>query len=319
MIGNNDIIDLLIHSDNRLQELEKWLNAEVWSLQRFEECEPEVYIEQGEKKVHKVEELISASAFSLYDEISSRASERITADSFFGDTPTALVIFDGASIRELPVFKKFAVDSGYNIVDSRYGFAALPSDTEYFIEQRILGKRAAPSQLPGRRDLGEYGIKAYYFDSPTRNFELSREHGKYLLWSHFPDGTYKDLSAKFASHFSEMLNIYDTVWRNVVMSVSEGYRIIITSDHGYIFFGPDMDTPHSGEAVRVLDQDRYKFFQDDESLPENMQELQIIGERKLAMLRGRIRNRPKGPSGNRIYRHGGMSLMEMFTPWLVIE
>jgi hypothetical protein len=37
------------------------------------------------------------------------------------------------------------------------------------------------------------------------------------------------------------------------------------------------------------------------------------------MLRGRIKNRPRGPSSNKVYRHGGLSLMEMLTPWIVLE
>jgi hypothetical protein len=39
----------------------------------------------------------------------------------------------------------------------------------------------------------------------------------------------------------------------------------------------------------------------------------------LAMLRGRLKDRPQGPAGARIYRHGGLSLMEMLVPWLVLE
>ncbi len=30
-------------------------------------------------------------------------------------------------------------------------------------------------------------------------------------------------------------------------------------------------------------------------------------------------NRPKGPSANKVYRHGGLSLMEMLTPWIFFE
>ena len=38
------------------------------------------------------------------------------------------------------------------------------------------------------------------------------------------------------------------------------------------------------------------------------------------MLAGRCHNRPQAPSASRSwYRHGGLTLMEMLTPWLVLE
>ncbi len=54
-------------------------------------------------------------------------------------------------------------------------------------------------------------------------------------------------------------------------------------------------------------------------MPEETNELQLINSLRLAMLKGRIKNRIQGPSGNKAYKHGGMSLMEMLTPWLVLD
>lgn len=73
------------------------------------------------------------------------------------------------------------------------------------------------------------------------------------------------------------------------------------------------------DAARLLNQNRYKFYGEDEALPENKSGLQIVGEKKLAILQGRIKNRPQGPGGSKAYRHGGIPLMEMLIPWLVIK
>ncbi|MEW5799660.1 MAG: hypothetical protein AB1728_11710, partial [Bacteroidota bacterium] len=113
--------------------------------------------------------------------------------------------------------------------------------------------------------------------------------------------------------------LFDTVWKNIVLTIPKDYEIIITSDHGYIFFGPELESTVLTEAPRLLNNDRFRFFSSEEPLPSDVPELQLLGDRRLAMLRGRIKNRPQGPSGNKAYRHGGMSLMEMLTPWLVLK
>ena len=41
--------------------------------------------------------------------------------------------------------------------------------------------------------------------------------------------------------------------------------------------------------------------------------------RRLAVLTGRIHNRPQAPSPSQsLYRHGRLSLMEMLTPWFIL-
>jgi hypothetical protein len=118
-----------------------------------------------------------------------------------------------------------------------------------------------------------------------------------------------------------MQKLYGTAWRNTVMQISRGRRIVITSDHGYIFFGAGFDSTRPNDVCALLDQDRFKVFGADEKMPNRTDEpgLQVFDEKRLAMLRGRIKNRPKGPSANKVYRHGGLSLMEMLTPWIVLE
>lgn len=37
------------------------------------------------------------------------------------------------------------------------------------------------------------------------------------------------------------------------------------------------------------------------------------------MVRGRVQTHPPGPASARLYKHGGLSLMEMLTPWIVLE
>jgi len=320
MQNNKNLLKILTANKDRLSLLKDYLKDEVWSKNNFNKFTPSKYLESGEKAVNIIEELILNSAFSLYDEISDQAMQTKLLTSFFDSTnKTAIVVLDGSSIREIPIYEKLSKDTGYEIIESKYNYAALPSETEYFIDQRLIpGKHIGPSQLPTRKELTSNNIKCYYYDSPTRTFPLSNEKNL-LLWSHFPDGTYKDLSSKFSSHFEEMSNLFETVWKNIILSIPKDYKIIITSDHGYIFFGPGLESTYPTNANSILENNRYKIFSDSDQLPQEMEEIQIIPNRRLGILRGRIKNRIQGPSGNKAYRHGGMSLMEMLTPWLVIK
>ena len=46
----------------------------------------------------------------------------------------------------------------------------------------------------------------------------------------------------------------------------------------------------------------------------------IIDEAKgIAMVKGRIKTRSTGEAAMKLYKHGGLSLMEMLRPWVVLE
>jgi len=320
-MDTHNIIELLSSSKDRVPALHKWLKENVWSSTRFNSMKPEDYLEQGEKQICKIEELVLGSAYGIYDGLAAAAGSAGKILETVGDKkPYAMVVFDGASIRELPLFEKMAISSGFKIVESRYDIAALPSDTAHFVEQRILGKPGiSPSSLAGRKEFAEMGITAHYYDSVIRNFELPADNQNLLLWSHFPDATYQDFDSRFSSHFGEICRLFDTVWKNIILAIPKGYRIIVTSDHGYIFLGQGLESTIFADAAKILNQDRFRFYEENEELPDETQGLQIVPQKRLAMLRGRIKNRPHGQAGNKSYRHGGMSLMEMLTPWLVIE
>jgi len=316
-----DVLSKLIQPGERLSWLVDWLTSEVWSDERFASLTPEAYLIQGEKLVHHLEELLSVAAGRVYDELATAAkAAKPLTDTLVEQT--AVVVFDGASVREAPLLRQKAEETGFKIVDSSISYAALPSETVDFVKQRVIGKRLAPKQLPGRAELKRRGIKAFYFPDAIASQNIAAKNGDaFLFWSAFPDVTYKDSDARFARHFSDMQTLYDAAWKNTVMQVPRDRRIVITSDHGYIFFGAGFESTRSRDACSILDQSRNKRFAENETLPgeADNHDLQVFPEQRLAMVRGRIKNRPRGPSANLVYRHGGLSLMEMIVPWIVLE
>lgn len=318
---NGNTLLKLTSPEPRLPWVANWLLDEVWTPQKLEALAPEDYLVEGERTVHAFEELVASSAAQFYDELAA-ASAQAPALLDRASKGSAVVVFDGASLREMPLLLGKAKESGFRIVERSFGLAALPSMTTAFVAARLLGKEVAPKTLPQRKELKEIGVKAYYLDNAISTQQIHPDNGETLLiWSAFPDITYQDSEARFARHFADMQSLFDAAWRNTVMQIPRGRRIIITSDHGYIFFGAGFDSTRTSNACALLDQDRYKVFGLEDKVPTREDEpgLQVFDEKRLAMLRGRLKNRPKGPSANKVYRHGGLSLMEMLTPWIVLE
>lgn len=167
MPKTRSVFDILTQSGERLPAISRWLLDDVWSQKRWEQASPVEYLERGEREVHRAEELILTSAASVYDEIVA-VSLRSSKWDLLEDEHVAVVVLDGASIRELPILKKLAEDTGFDIVECDTRSASLPSETLYFVEQRLLGKRVAPSDLPKRQEFKEKGVCAVYYDAPIR-------------------------------------------------------------------------------------------------------------------------------------------------------
>ncbi len=314
------VFDLLTSPGERIPSIYEWMQKSVWTDSAFKSFDITSYFEEGEYQIQKLEELILTGALGVYDELSALAEKQYSLLKELSESKTALVIFDGASLREMPLIKKLAKDTGFHILESSYKVAALPSDTVSFVEQRIIGKPIAPSQLESRKELSGRNIKAFYYDTPIRHFELPSISYNYILWSSFPDGTYTNFEARNSLHFETFIKQFDVVWKNIIMAIPKDYRIIITSDHGYVYLNNGFESGLKGEAaLSFLSQERFRYYSEDEIPPENIPELKLFTSHRLAMIKGRIKNRPKGHSANKVFRHGGLSLMEMLTPWLVIK
>lgn len=217
---------------------------------------------------------------------------------------------------------KLAEKSGFKIEEISCSHAAIPSETMTFIERELKCKGIGPSQLVGRRELTERGITALYSGSPTQSIGNIKENNALLVWSAFPDNTYTDSGARFDHHFEHIHVQFETAWMNTVQLIKGKRRIIITSDHGYIFFGTGMDFVRSSQETQKLNEyfgnDRFAYIKE-KSNPPQSDDIILDVRRQVAMVKGRVKTRSTGEAAVKLYKHGGLSLMEMLTPWIVLE
>lgn len=318
------LLESLTRPEWRAGDLAQWLISDVWTEAAFEAAgrDPAAYLVAGERRVHEREILLTRCAPSYLDELVKAPGPERTVAGFFERHPNgAVTLFDGASLREVPRLLQLARASRRTVLEVGAGRSAVPSETIFFVADRLgLGLPAiGPSQLESRQELKERGIAFHYFRSPSHRPPIRQTTDRLLLWSRFPDLKYSDSDASGPGLFSDVWKLFEPVWRETVQAVPPDRPVLVTSDHGYVFLGGALSDRDLDGADRVLHRKRYYQFPLDEPLPAARPGIWLDLDRRIGVLAGRCQNRPQGATGAQsLYRHGGLSLMEVFTPWIVL-
>jgi hypothetical protein len=316
----------LFADGERLPDIKSWLLDTIWTTDRYRQNEQERYLCSGEQAVCNLEELIATGALEVWNELHADSQRAPTLKSWLGldapfpsPDPHAAVVFDGLSLREIPLLLQMAEASGLRVKALRAIATCLPTETMQFVEERVLGTRIGPSQLPGRTELALKNAEAFYLEQPNTRHTFP-EGRNLLIWSTYPDRLFFNDEARTEALFTTFHHDYiPTIWKCTVQSLPRGVPIVITSDHGYIFFGASSEATRSSNAPQLLGQARAKEFSADEPLPTWHPDLEVLPHSRTALLRGRLRARPQGPSSRKLYQHGGFSLMEVLVPWIELE
>src|SRR5450759_2231079 len=151
---SRETVDRLVSPGPRLPWIQEWLLDSVWTGQ---------YLERGEHQVNDFEEVLAAAAPRVYHElVDAPAPDRDVRRFLEGfSKPCAVVVFDGMSVREIPVALRLASRSGLSVKEIGVTLAGAPSETVQFIDQRLGAGSVSPSELPTRRDLKERGVTTY--------------------------------------------------------------------------------------------------------------------------------------------------------------
>ncbi|MGH8470294.1 MAG: hypothetical protein ACREVY_15355 [Gammaproteobacteria bacterium] len=318
------LLEQFTRPEPRLPALEHWLIDDVWTEHAFQSASrsPKDYLILGERSVAERERMLGMSAESIASELAAEPPVNRSVDRFLQDNPSsAVVIFDGCSLREVPRLAELARSSSRQIIEIGCGRAAVPSETDWFVADRLgFGlPRIGPSQLTTRGELKQRGIRFYYFKQAGEHHTVEKTDRSLILWTRFPDQRYTDSTATDETLFEALWDGLELAWKRTVGAVPTDKKVLVTSDHGYIFLGAGLGDPNLEGLDRPLSGKRFRCFEPAEALPDPEPGLWVHTERRLAVLSGRTHNRPQAPSASQsIYRHGGLSLMEMLTPWLVL-
>lgn len=316
------LIEKLTDPGPRLPWIREWLVNEIWNPARYDSTNPIDFLKQGEEEVNLFEQLLASAADRTYGEFLLNSGSSNSLIKALSDSEKAVCLFDGLSLREIPMILNLATKSGFKTTLVDTALAAIPSETKDYLDRELPCGKISPSQLPTRGELREKGIAAIYSGNYSQPISGEYKGRPLLVWSSFPDETYRDSGARFENHFSNLHLHLETAWMNTVQQIKSKKKIIITSDHGYVFFGTGMDFVRTPSEMTLLNQyfgnDRNAYL-DLHPFPPQSDDVFIVPLRNIALIKGRVKTRSTGTASTKLYKHGGLSLMEMITPWIELE
>ena len=112
-IMDQALFNKLTRPGPRLAWITKWLMEEVWSPERYQSLSPVEFLRAGEDKVNRFEMLAASAADRIYGELLSVPNSSKNLLGALSDPNTAVVVFDGLSIREAPMIPLLAQKSGH--------------------------------------------------------------------------------------------------------------------------------------------------------------------------------------------------------------
>lgn len=237
----------------------------------------------------------------------------------------AVLILDGLSAREAPWLIHTASSRGYTVHRSGLHLAELPPDTTPFAKGLGFPQRSALSNGIAAAGSVLSGARTECTDLPWADCAAwVPTHPDVLLWHEWPDKRMHALSDKgggpetLAREAAAQLTSED-FWL-LVNRLTQGRRLIITSDHGYAATGHFANTEDEQQA-KYLQQS----FASGRSVsggnvgpwvpPLDIRFESANGSHRMALGRRKWRS----PGGYPSLVHGGLSVLEAAVPFLEIS
>lgn len=292
-----------------------------------------------DREIGELDLFLGSSGWDLWQcfgqpEISGveRTSDRLAwwwwAEPSYGNSAArAVLVLDALSLRELPWLLQGAKERGFTLQGVTATASELPGETNEFA--RALGL-ASRSQLQANGG----GLAHKLQPAQTETIELpwkdceglvgSASGAKnWVFWHHWPDAKLHDYGAGqglelLTKDAAQQLSS-DDFWA-FVERLATGRRLVITSDHGYAATGyfPDADGEVAAHLKQTFSSGRSKTGNGDAGPFVPPVALQIDGQHGAHLLAmGRRKWRSQG--GYPTLTHGGLSLLEVLSPFVEIS
>jgi hypothetical protein len=267
------------------------------------------YYKETELELLELERFLFKSYFEIYQNELIEKIENNETDFLnqIKNNNTTILMMDALSIRELGLlFNK--LNNEYEDIKFDYSFSVLPSETEFFRESINYKKL--------KKEVEFYHLKEY------NSINLSGSEN--FIWSRYPDILIEDVRSG-QSLKNDLKEIYNKV-ENIIFEVInklDWERIIITSDHGYIRTESSYNIPIDKTDKKLLKKlfNGSRFVQKYDSNNEIAKKLKnknLIAVTDDFYLPISHYSWPV-PGGYSTFSHGGLSLLEVIIPKIIIE
>lgn len=286
-------------------------------------------IVRRDRSISEIENALSGSCWDLWTEYEAsvpRTAHALT--EFWNNRPggKAVLILDGISLRETPWLLQGAKDRGFTLHMARPHGAELPCETTPFAKALGLSQRSA-LENNGAGSAHKFG--GAHTEASGLNWKdslgLIGNQESVFFWHHFPDDRIHDLSGpgegltKLARETREHFTS-DDFWA-FVDRLATGRRLVITSDHGYAACGlfPDLNDKDQAEYMKKLFKSgRTATSQSEDGAwvpPIDLRLTTSHGSHRYVL----GRRKWKSAGGYPTLHHGGLSLLEVFVPFIELS
>ena len=282
-------------------------------------------VTKRDREIGNLDNFLASSGWDLWEDFTS-AVER-TSDCLIRwwqepYSQKAVLILDGLSLRELPWLLQGAEQHGFTIHQATATASEIPGETNEFAQALGFSSRSQLQNNGGGNSHKLQPARTECVDMPWQDCaNLIDASPNWVFWHHWPDSKVHDAAGAgrgldvLVRDAAQQLTS-DDFWA-FVKRLAKGRRLIITSDHGYAATGyfPDAD----GEVAQFLKQTfssgRAKPGPGDTGpfVPPVVLQLDTPhGTYRLAV----GRRKWKSQGGYPTLTHGGLSLLEVLSPFV---
>jgi hypothetical protein len=314
------------------QPHEAWARIAEHLKQTFFAAMPDSGVENEvvgrDRGLAELDNVLSGSAWDLWSSFESAVPKVGRAILNFWTQATggkAVLILDGLSLREAPWLLEQAKVRGYKLHRAEVRGSELPAETTPFAKSLGFSQRSALEN-----DGAGYAHKLTGAFTACSNLpwkdcvEMVGSQPAVVFWHHWPDERLHDLSGpglglrKLAKEAHAALTS-DDFW-SFVDQLATGRRLVVTSDHGYAACGEFHDL--AGDQANYMK----AVFKSGRSAVKTGNEAAFVPPIDLALTSTHGthqyvlgRRKWKSASGYPTLQHGGLSLLEVFVPFLELS
>lgn len=289
----------------------------------------ETEVVKRDRNLTELENVLSGSAWDLWEHFDGaieKASRAVVEFWHRMHGGKAVLILDGLSLREVPWLLEQARTRNYTIHQAGVRGAELPSETTPFANALGFRQRSALENNQAGSAHQLTGADTEACDLPWQDcMERVGNHAGCVFWHHWPDERLHDLSKpgegvhKLARE-SYTVFASEAFWQ-FITRLTTGRRLVITSDHGYAACGhfPDLVEKDQVAYMRQVFKNGRTAASDGEQgawvPPIDLRLTTVHGTHQYVLGRRKWRS----PSGYPTLHHGGLSLLEVFVPYVELS
>jgi hypothetical protein len=285
-------------------------------------------VTKRDREIGALDHFLSSSGWDLWQAFGDtveRTSDRLIRWWAEPYSAKAVLVLDGLSLRELPWLLEGAKERGFTLHEVTANASELPGETNEFAQALGFGSRSQLQNNGGGLAHSLQPTQTECVNYAWKDCEgLINASPNWVFWHHWPDSKLHDGSGAGQG--------LDTLTRDVVEQLgsddfwafverlANGRRLVITSDHGYAATGyfPDAESDVGQFLKKTFASGRSKSGTGDPGPfvpPVALQINSPHGAHLLAV--GRWKWKSQG--GYPTLTHGGLSLLEVLSPFVVIS